>query len=1268
MKKYLNFYCVFFFFLLFESNFFGQTNYWMQRAGGLTPDEGIDIAIDAAGNTYTTGYFSGSATFGTATLVSSGVTDVFITKVDNLGIFQWAVKAGGAGADKGLSIKADANGNTYITGFFYGTANFGAQTIISVGVQDIFIAKYDASGILQWAKSAGGNDSDIGNGINVDPSGNVVITGEYKGTASFGSASLSSMNNSIDIFTSKLDPNGNFLWAKKGSAHLTDRGLDVACDASGNIYVTGQFTDTITFDLTHNSNLYNSIFLIKYNSLGQEQWFRKIGGGTLNIAYGIATDANSNIYLTGDFTGSVIFFGPPNTTLTNTYYNRIFVAKYNSAGDLLWAEADGSSAEVTSKNIALDTSGNAYIVGNFRCRLNEYADQYGQGTFNSIGFWDIFVSKYNANGAWQWSRQCGSKQDDNGAGIAVDGSGQIHIAGSFYEDIRFAASNNFNGYNATSIYSTTLSHCGDINYGHYQYFNSAGNSDILIAKNFDPLRQPYDYYERTIGTCVKPYVGVCIDKITMGSICPDSIIFCGSGQLNAISKTVRIAPIGPDFKYLWSTGSTAAFISVTNSGYYSVKQTSADGCFVSTDSIYVTVNPLPPRPVISDDHGINTNALNTIPIVLCDPDSALLTGGNFGSNLHGWNLFDGVDTTWAKKSGTYYLKVKNQYGCENSNSVEIILDKLLPPVIPKMICLEDPDGNDSVTICGGKTFNMFVYDSISNPMGITGCMPFLQTTWEASPDTITYTPKTTCANDFTPKNSGTYQIKATLIRKNYCDIDTVIITKSIYVELLPAPKDTITLSITGNNPLCPGDSLLLTGISSINNYYWFGEDVWGDTTNNVWVKKEGTYYLYSTRIKTNPNGCSLTTTVVKSVQVTYKPQPIVTMNPSSGLICPDDSVQLLCSGSGTFQWQGPSGPIGTNTPGIFVKIPGFYYCVNTDIDGCVLISNTVLVNQYATPQLLASPSNFFCSGDSVLISVITNAGSTIQWQTPLNGSSTNQIISVPGTYTCLITSCGIQTSASITITMSDSIVSINASGPLTFCEGDSVLLFAGSNLSNYIWQPGNYNQSQITVYQSGTYTLSTTDNYGCTATGIPVTVNAVSNNLSAPTVKDTAICPGNSAELTALGTGIIQWYDLPNKGALLNTGSIFNTPHLKTTTTYYIITTDSVCKSPETRVTVSMDNCENIIPPNVFTPNGDGGNDIFYFPIKEGKCFDCKIYNRWGVLIYQWNEINEGWDGTIMTNGKPASDGVYYYILEYCNFIDVKKHQVGFIQLLKKEN
>lgn len=1048
----------------------------MQRGGGVTPDEAYDISIDANGNTYTTGYFTSSATFGTTTLNSSGVTDIFITKLNNLGVYQWAVKAGGTGSDRALSIKADAAGNSYITGFFYGTATFGNQTITSSGIQDIFIAKYDNAGVLLWVKNAGGSNADIGNGINVDNAGNVIVTGEFAGTANFGSTSLNSLYNSTDVFTAKLDAAGNFLWAKKGSSSATDRGLDVACDVSGNIYVTGQYSDTITFDVPHLNTLNNVVFLVKYNSSGQEQWFREIGGGTMNNVSGIAIDPSSMVYLTGNFTGGVIFFGTPNVTLTNTYANRIFIAKYDSNANLQWANSDGSSNDLTSKNLTVDASG-AYIIGDFKCVLNEYADQYGQGTFNSIGYRDIFVSKYDVSGSWQWSRQCGGTDNDYAGGIAVNSAGVAHIAGSFYKKMTFPYSAGYLGYNTTPFSNSYNTYCNNSSFGSFNTFNSAGSSDVFIAKNFDLTKETYDYYSRTGAGCDRSFVGVCIDKYFQTN-CPDTVSFCGTSSniIYANSNTNNIYNStyfgGPEFNYLWSTGETTNYIFITTSGYYSVKQTSVDGCFVSSDTIYVIVNNLPSKPTISDDVIVNTNALNPNPVNLCAPNSVQLTGGNFGGNSYKWTggglPSGGVAAPSVSVStyGYYYFTVTDSNSCSSNTYILVNIYPGLAPFIPKVTVVNDSDQNDSIQRC--SCFQLNLYDSISNPTGMQyqwfpyGLPYTTETTWSVTPSIPFYDILNTLGT-FCPTASGTYIINARIRRFTICSADTFYVSKTVFIDKLPD------LTITGNTSLCPGDSSLLTvsGGDGIT-YNWSGQVT--ATGSSIWVKQPGYYQV------TGSSGC------YANVTVSLSPQPIVTMNPSSGISCPNDSVKLTCDGSGTFVWQGPSGIFGGNSAVVYVKTQGSYYCVRTDAFGCTLLSNTVDVKQYATPYLAVTPSAELCAGDTLIISAITSPGSLIQWQAPFSGSGLQQTVTSTGTYSCSITSCGIQTFASIIVSQSTVTAQITANGPLNFCGNDSVLLTANGGMEHYLWQPGSSSQQALSAFQSGTYTLITSNDYGCADT------------------------------------------------------------------------------------------------------------------------------------------------------------------------------------------
>jgi len=1226
-------------------------NYWVQRAGSSTIDEASSISLDDSSNAYTTGYFTSTASFGPLSITATGISDIFVTKTNSLGIFQWAVRAGGAGSCRGLAIKADGNGNSYVTGFYYGSATFGSTTITSAGSQDVFIAKYDRNGKLLWVATAGGPQADIGNAINIDNSGNVLVTGEFAGSATFGSTTLVSTKGAINVFTTKLDGNGNFLWAKSGVGIHTDRGLGIAADPSGNVYVMGQFSDTITFDFVHYSTLYDAIFLVKYNSTGNEQWFTKAGGGTFNIANGIAVDKSSNVYLTGSFTGTLSFFVSSVVTLSNKYPNRIFVAKYTSAGALTWDVADGSSSAVTSNAIALDGSGNPYIIGNFECVMNGYADDYGQGTFNTVGYWDNFVSEYSSsNGAWQWSRQIGGHLNNYGNGIAVSSLGDIYTAGSFDQDMIVTSGANFIGYKTNPI-NCNNAYCSDNYYGDFQSVSTSGNLDIFIARPIDLTRQPYDFYDRNGSACLRPQVGVCIN---VG--CPDTVTYCGGGAVYAVSNTCPAA--GPNFTDTWSTKQVGGGIYVSKSGWYTVTETSVDGCIVSKDSIYVVINPLPAQPNISDNVIVNTNATSPLPIHVCEK-SVILTGGGYGSNSYSWSNGSTATTQsiTVTKSGTYCFNVKDAKGCTNQTCVLVTIDTTLPKIIPKLICLTC--NNDTVRFCKGNSFSMFTYDSISNPLANTSlCIPPSATIkWIAGPGSITYTATTYCPgsgiNSFTPQDSGWFQITDTIIQENYCDTIKTLAHDSVFVRLYPIPAIG-GLSVTGGASICPGDSVILIAKDTMS-FVWSN----GSTKDTIKVGV-GSYSISSS--VTNIYGCSASASAGASV--TLKTPPTIVITASSGVICPNDSLELICTGGiGNYQWQGPSGNIGGDTSIIYVKQPGNYYCVVSDTSYCnPVLSNTILINLYATPQLIATATTL-CPGDTAKIVVFSSVGSTIQWQPPLSGNDTVKYFTAAGTYFCNITSCGLTSHDSIKITMSTPAAKITVSGPTTFCISDSVILTGNNGVAQYNWTPGAITNQSITVYSSGTYVLTTTDANGCRAKDSTL-VDVTPNNTQPPLVSDTAVCPGTTVTLTAQGGGTIEWYSILG-GTPIATGNTFTTPPVDTVLTYYVTDDIAGCKSKNRIVSIDTTDCNGVFIPNVFTPNGDGKNDFFQVIIKGAKCYNIKIYNRWGVLVYEGGDALSGWNGIVQKSGLPASDGTYYYIINYCNYENVPAKRDGFLTLIR---
>ncbi len=357
---------------------------------------------------------------------------------------QWAKSIGGTDYDNSFSIAVDGNGNVYLTGFFEGTADFdpsdGTTNLTSLGKEDIFLAKYDESGNLQWAESVGGTESDVAYSIAVDKSGNVFLTGFFEKTADFdpsdGTTNLTSAGNH-DIFIAKYNANGALQWAKSVGGNGSDIGKSMAVDVNGNTYLTGYFTGTVDFDPTGGvSNLTSQgivdIFLAKYDSGGTFQWAKSAGGIDYDQAYSVAVDGRGeNVYITGCFTGTADF-NPTGTTtnLTSAGSVDIFFAKYDSSGSLKWAKSAGGTSSDEGYSIAVDGSGNVYLTGYFNGTA-DFDPSGGTTNLTSAGGDDIFFAKYDSSGTIQWSKSAGGIEYDDGLAITIDAGGNVYLTGYF---------------------------------------------------------------------------------------------------------------------------------------------------------------------------------------------------------------------------------------------------------------------------------------------------------------------------------------------------------------------------------------------------------------------------------------------------------------------------------------------------------------------------------------------------------------------------------------------------------------------------------------------------------------------------------------------------------------------------------------------------------------------------------------------------------------------------------------------------------------------
>jgi len=433
---------------------------WAKRIGAADSDIGWQSDLDASGNIYTTGVFSGTTDLDPGTAVLNftpiGTRDMFVIKQDPSGNLLWAVAIeGGAGSSEnpqGLTV--DGSGNVYITGYFSGSGDFepgaGVTTLTSAGNLDMFVIKLSTAGVFSWAKRFGSTDGDFGLGIDSDSQGNAYITGCFRETVDFDPGAgvynlTAASTGQFDVFVLKLDASGGFVWAKRVGGTGGDEAYGIKVDNSGAVYLSGLFELTADFD--PGAAVYNltsagihDVFILKLDSAGDFVWARRAGGTSGSEAgNSIAIDAAGNSYVTGTFMTTSDF--DPGTgvyNLTSAGQTDIFVLKLDALGNFVWARSMGGTNYDGGLSIGVDLAGNVFTTG----YIYSTSDlDPGAGVYNlvSAGDADIFISKLNASGTFVWAKRMGGTGSDNGRSIVMNPAGNIYVCGSFNATVDFDA-------------------------------------------------------------------------------------------------------------------------------------------------------------------------------------------------------------------------------------------------------------------------------------------------------------------------------------------------------------------------------------------------------------------------------------------------------------------------------------------------------------------------------------------------------------------------------------------------------------------------------------------------------------------------------------------------------------------------------------------------------------------------------------------------------------------------------------------------------------
>lgn len=448
--------------------------------GGSGNDASWSVAVDAMGNTYTGGYFGGTTTVGQTDITSTGDLDLIVVKHDANGNPMWATNFGWVLQDMAFTIAADAAGNSYLAArWFYQITVDGTQYSANNDSKDIGVFKLDTDGNLVWFATFGGSGTDTPNDIAVDANGNVFVTGQFVNDFTFNDNTVSS-NGSDDVFVAKLNANGTHAWLSTFGSTFGDIGRGLALDGNGNCYVTGNArgVSTIgTVTLTAPGNNYDA-FLVKYNNSGVAQWAQSIGGTNSDYAYGLSADAAGNTYMVGFFHNSITI-GATELVANGTLYSDAFVAKFDNTGNAQWAKKIGAEGSDGAYGVTNDTEGNAYVVGDFNSNISIG----GTGLF-SAGSSDGFVTKLDTDGNFLWADRIGGTGIDHGYGVAVHPSGNCFVTGFFSEEM--------------TVGTTTVTNAGDfdvylVRYGNETITSIDNSPSNLKAKEvgrFNILGQP----------------------------------------------------------------------------------------------------------------------------------------------------------------------------------------------------------------------------------------------------------------------------------------------------------------------------------------------------------------------------------------------------------------------------------------------------------------------------------------------------------------------------------------------------------------------------------------------------------------------------------------------------------------------------------------------------------------------------------------------------------------------------------------------------------
>ena len=391
------------------------------QAGGSGEDRFTGISTLSDGSVLLTGSYEAKAGFGNRTLTSAGKSDIFLSRVNSDGGFDWTTPAGGAGEEAAYGLASYGDGSSLVAGYFHGDAMFGPVTQKAIGRADVFIARVDKDGNFLWSRRAGGTEYDSAEAASALADGGAIVAGYFEKEASFGSITLKAIDEyDQDGFITKVDADGQFQWAVSVSGPQLQTVRSVATLTDGSAVIAGTFTGTAKlgeFTLNSDKEWGSDAYIAKLNSDGEFEWAQRIGGSDFIRIEDISSNASNDIVIAGTFSETAVF---GEKSISSAGYADAFVAKFNSQGQFDWVTKAGGTGDDYGHGVTNFSGGDVLLTGGFEERAN-----FGETQLSAeIPSSEAYAARINGRtGSFVWATQAEGSEQDNRPGDLMSQAG-----------------------------------------------------------------------------------------------------------------------------------------------------------------------------------------------------------------------------------------------------------------------------------------------------------------------------------------------------------------------------------------------------------------------------------------------------------------------------------------------------------------------------------------------------------------------------------------------------------------------------------------------------------------------------------------------------------------------------------------------------------------------------------------------------------------------------------------------------------------------------